>query len=210
MKSLDYLREMELTIYAKRANRLAKCYAAAGSYHNKSRRLGVWGWSPTENGVRFLPSCQYSYSTTVMQLTLNQWIEGPNPSGSTKCACNSAVEYVTFNLGVEGSIPSRRTINGGVPKWWRGRFAKPLVPQGSESSNLSSSAKHRRLGELVYSTCLENKSTMSTIRSNRIPSAKRRAVIIGSRAVLKTVGDYISSGFESLALRHKIMYNINV
>lgn len=27
---------------------------------------------------------KYFRSTTVMQLTLNQWSEGPNPSGSTK------------------------------------------------------------------------------------------------------------------------------
>ena len=61
---------------------------------------------------------QYSYSTMVMQLTLNQWSEGSNPSGSTNYApVAQSVEHLTFNQGVEGSNPSERTIYGGVPKW---------------------------------------------------------------------------------------------
>lgn len=44
----------------------------------------------------------YSYSTMAMQLTLNQWIQGSNPCGST---------------------------NGDVVEWHT-RYAKNVVPQG--------------------------------------------------------------------------------
>ena len=51
-----------------------------------------------------------------------------------------------------GSIPSARAFSGGLPKWLRGRFAKPLGRKRRASSNLAASAdyfrKHGTVGEV--------------------------------------------------------------
>ena len=55
------------------------------------------------------------------------------------------VERLAFNLDVVGSSPtvyfSCVLSFGEIPKWLRGRFAKPLGPSGREGSNPSLSAK---------------------------------------------------------------------
>ena len=66
--------------------------------------------------------------------------------------CSLTVKIGGSNPSDGGSIPFARAFLGGLPKWLRGRFAKPLGRKRRASSNLATSAdyfrEHGTVGEV--------------------------------------------------------------
>ena len=67
--------------------------------------------------------------------------------------CGLTVKIGGSNTSDRSSILSARVFSGGLPKWLRGRFAKPLGRKRRASSNLAASSdyffrEHGTVGEV--------------------------------------------------------------